>query len=195
MSKIILEVHLKSLADSVHLPVLDITPSATACHFRLVDCARYVHHRTLSICELTEFPPSCYSYAAISYVWKGNSVDESTVGSRFIVAGAEDGDPIGVEALLHACTAALREDIPYIWLDRLCIMQTDSNDKAWQIERMFAIYQGSTLCLVLPGGIQRLIRLDETTTWITRGWTLQEALAPPRVEVIYSWQYGSGMYY
>ncbi|KAK0459428.1 hypothetical protein IW261DRAFT_1351758, partial [Armillaria novae-zelandiae] len=74
--------------------------------FRLIDCAQYIHDRTLSI---HEFPGFECTYAAISYIWRGNSVDESAVGVWFFVAGAEDGDPIGVDVLVHACTAALRE--------------------------------------------------------------------------------------
>lgn len=74
-------------------------------------------------------------------------------------------------------------------------MQTSEDDKRWQIEHMFRIYKDSTVCLVFPGGIQRLVRLNEPTSWIHRGWTLQEALAPPSVEVVYAWRHGSGMYH
>jgi hypothetical protein len=73
-------------------------------------------------------------------------------------------------------------------------MQTSEDDKHWQISQMFQIYQRCALCIVLPGGVQRLVNSDEHTTWINRGWTLQEVLAPPRVEVIYAWEWGSGMY-
>ncbi|KAK0454553.1 hypothetical protein EV421DRAFT_424188 [Armillaria borealis] len=195
MSTIIFQISLESLARSGTLSVLDITPVATAGRFRLIDCTQYIHDRTLSIREFPDFPIIECTYAAISYIWRGNSIDESTVGPRFSVAGAEDGDPIGMDVLVHACTAALREGVKCIWLDRLCIMQTSKEDKHWQIGQMFDIYKRCALCIVLPGGVQRLVRLDEHTTWINRGWTLQETLAPPRVEVIYSWKWGSGMYY
>ncbi|OCH89261.1 hypothetical protein OBBRIDRAFT_778769 [Obba rivulosa] len=196
MSKPILEITLDFPARPATLPVLDISPAATPCRFRLIDCVKYLRHRTLSICEFTEFPvPNC-AYTAISYVWRGNSVDdESTLGPVFSVAGAEDGDPVSVNVLTHACTAALREKTNYIWLDRLCIIQTSKDDKQWQIRRMFEIYQRCALCLVFPGGIQRLVHIHEHTTWINRGWTLQEALAPPRVDVIHAWNLGGGMFY
>lgn len=195
MSTIIFQISLESLAPSGSLSVLDITPVATPGRSRLIDCAQYIRDRTLSIHEFPDFPVTECTYAAISYIWRGNSVDKSTVGPRFSVAGAEDGDPIGVDVLVHPCTAALREGAKYIWLDRLCIMQTSKKDKHWQIGQMFDIYKRCALCIVLPGGVQRLVRLDEHTTWINRGWTLQETLAPPRVEVVYSWKWESGMYY
>lgn len=59
---------------------------------------------------------------------------------------------------------------------------------------MFQIYEGCAVCFIFPGGIQRLVCLDEPTAWIHRAWTLQEALAPPCVEVVYRWTLGRGMY-
>jgi hypothetical protein len=42
--------------------------------------------------------------------------------------------------------------------------------------------------------MQRLVRLDEETTWIHRGWTLQEVLAPAiaSVLVLFAWALGPG---
>ncbi|KAK1217190.1 hypothetical protein PQX77_020166 [Marasmius sp. AFHP31] len=41
------------------------------------------------------------------------------------------------------------------------------------------------VCVVLPGGIERLVKLDEETAWIHRGWTLQEALLPEKAVVLF----------
>lgn len=57
----------------------------------------------------------------------------------------------------------------------MCILQTSGEDKAWQVRRMFSLYQHCKVSLVLPGGIQRLAAHDEGTNWIERAWTLQEA--------------------
>ncbi|KAI0654144.1 hypothetical protein C8Q70DRAFT_1058704 [Cubamyces menziesii] len=192
---VVLYVTLDSLTQSDTIPILDITTSATIGRVRLIDCDQYLEHDTLVVHEFFDFPIPNHPYAALSYVWRGNAVDESTVGPRFSVAGAEDGDPVGIHALKHACVAALRLGVKYLWLDRLCIMQTSKDDKRWQITQMFRIYKESAASIVFPGGIQRLVSLDEPTTWINRGWTLQEALAPPRVDVVYAWPHGSGMYH
>lgn len=198
MPSVILSVNLDALSNLEQLPLIDITPVATKQRFRLIDCSQYVKHKTLSVIEFPSFPvPEC-SYAAISYVWRGNLAQRSDTGPTFAVAGAEDGDPIGVDVLHHACIAALQHGAEYIWLDRLCIIQRSDNgkdDKNQQIAWMFEIYRQCTICIVLPGGIQRLVGLCEHTTWIHRAWTLQEVLAPPRVEVLYCWRHGSGMYY
>lgn len=170
--------------------VLDMTSSATPCRYRLLDCNKFVQHNIIRITEFTDFPH--VGYSAISYVWRGNHVDPSSVGSKLIVAGAEDADPISVDVLKHACTASLKRGFAYLWIDRLCIMQTSRDDKKWQISHMYRIYQSSNLCIVLPGGLQCLVRLDEETSWIHRGWTLQEVLAPTSVVVLFAWQLGPG---
>lgn len=131
-STIILSVCLNSLKPLTQrhpLPILSIASSATPGRFRLIDCDQFLYHHSLTVHEFCEFPVPETAYAAISYIWRGNSVDESLVGARFSIAGAEDGDPVGVEVLRHACTAALLHNVRYIWLDRLCIMQTEKNDK------------------------------------------------------------------
>ena len=148
------------------------------------------------------------SYCAISYVWKGISDDETSrrkyslyYDSSFSVKGAEDADPISVQILRDIAWAARnfkKEDthytevchannVKFIWLDRISIMQTSKEDKAWQITKMYLVYSDST-SLVLPGGLQRLVGIDESTSWADRAWTLQEALAPDRYDVYVLWE-------
>jgi len=59
---------------------------------------------------------------------------------------------------------------------------------------MSYLYQNSGLCVVLPGGLQRLPRLQwkETCTGYKRHWALQEAVLPPEVLVLFEWRLGLG---
>ncbi|EMD41235.1 hypothetical protein CERSUDRAFT_69838 [Gelatoporia subvermispora B] len=170
---------------------VDITSTATPERYRLVNCAEVVSSHTLSICEYSVFP--CVIYSAISYVWRGNAL-HSGVNTRqeFSIRGAEDADPIGVDVLFDACAASLACGASHLWLDRLCIMQTSKQDKRWQIREMYRMYLFSTLSIVVPGGLRRLVPLVEDTQWIHRGWTLQEVLAPPSVAVLFAWTHGPG---
>ncbi|KAI0724229.1 hypothetical protein C8T65DRAFT_670 [Cerioporus squamosus] len=169
---------------------LDMSSTASPCHIRLVDCHALTTADTLRIVESPDFPTAQYS--AISYPWRGVVVDPSSSGRTFAVRGAEHADPVGIDALRHACTASLLRGIPYLWLDRLCIMQDNREDKSWQIRHMYRVYKSCSLCIVLAGGVQRLVRLDEETSWIHRSWTLQEVLAPPEVVVLMDWKLGPG---
>ncbi|OAX42773.1 hypothetical protein K503DRAFT_779708 [Rhizopogon vinicolor AM-OR11-026] len=171
---------------------LDITPYATPQRYRRIDCDRFIQDEMLYIDEFADFPP--VQYAAMSYVWKGNPFEPCEVKShhRFSVAGALDGDPISIHVLSQACLAAVKHEARYIWLDRLCIMQTNREDKNWQIRQMSAMYKRCNPCIVLPGGVQKLVRIDEETAWIHRGWTLQELLMPERALVLLAWKLGAG---
>ena len=106
--------------------------------------------------------------------------------------GAEDADPIGLDVLVDTCAASLACGASYLWLDRLCIMQTSKQDKRWQIREMYRMYTFATVCVVIPGGLRFLVPFSEETQWIHRGWTLQEVVAPPSVAVLFSWTHGAG---
>ena len=187
--KTIYEGSLSALAQS-NIP-LDITKTATPCRYRLLSCVQIVEHDTLQITEFLDLTD--VEYSALSYVWRGNRIDPSQPApERFGVVGALDGDPIGVEVLKHACLASLKKKVEYLWMDRLCIIQTSREDKQWQISKMYNMYKSCARCIVLPGGVQRLVRLDEETAWIHRAWTLQECLAPKEVVVLFSWKLGPG---
>ncbi|KAK0431005.1 hypothetical protein EV421DRAFT_1743515 [Armillaria borealis] len=169
---------------------LDITSTATPERYRLVDCTEVASNRVLRIEEFTEFPRVIY--AAISYVWRGNSLANSDTSQEFSVRGAEDADPIGLDVLHDACAASLACGASHLWLDRLCIMQTNKQDKWWQIREMYRLYCFATVCVVVPGGLRFLVPFSEETQWIHRGWTLQEVIAPPSVAVLFSWSHGHG---
>ncbi|EEB91168.1 hypothetical protein MPER_10515, partial [Moniliophthora perniciosa FA553] len=194
-AKSVMTIPLSSLRDST----LDLATGATECRFRVVDCSSFIECNELRVLEFQDVPWKLgpnppLSYATISYVWRGNPRPpgedaSSELPANFNVTGAEDGDPIGLDALHHACIVSMRYGISYIWLDRLCILQTSKVDKSWQIQRMAEIYRQTTLCIVLPGGITRLVSLDEPTTWIHRAWTLQESILPSQSLVLFAWGY------
>ena len=191
--KLAFSISLGELADNV----IDLASTCTPFRFRLIDCNAFIEQHQLCVYEFEGFPD--VPYAPLSYPWRGLLVDddpssasywEDNLGT-FAVHGAEDGDPISIDVLLHVCTAALMNS-RYIWLDRLCIIQTDKEDKAWQIARMYLIYASCEMCCILPGGIRRLVSLEEETSWVHRGWTLQEAVVPKRAIIIFSWILGFG---
>ncbi|KAF7977597.1 hypothetical protein HWV62_3200 [Athelia sp. TMB] len=191
LNRVIYEYPLNLLADSI----LDITTTATIGHFRLIDCVRYTRDLVLCIEEYEHVSGLGFEYSAISYVWRGNLAEQPVPPNNlgeFSVKGAEDGDPISLDVLHHACTASIIEGADRLWLDRLCIIQASRDDKSWQIARMYDIYKICKVCIILPGGINRLVSDEEETAWITRAWTLQEVTAPKRAMVLFHWERGAG---
>ncbi|THU90550.1 hypothetical protein K435DRAFT_841426 [Dendrothele bispora CBS 962.96] len=156
--------------------IISIESTATPCRIRFINCHALVEEDTL-----------------------GNPIreheeEEAERLGYFNVLGAESGDPISIQTLRSACLAAqiYSDQIEYIWFDRPCIIQNHKEDKAWQITRMFEVYKNADVTIILPGGIQRLVGLDEETAWVHRAWTLQEALAPDAALVLHRWEEEEG---
>ncbi|KDQ10059.1 hypothetical protein BOTBODRAFT_36503 [Botryobasidium botryosum FD-172 SS1] len=163
----------------------------TPCRFRLIDCIQLAHHDKFRIYELTDV--SYIPYSAISYVWKSDHDSPHQPRGTFGVEGALDGDPISIDVLMHACRASIMSGARYMWMDRLCIIQTSRVDKNWQIKNMHRVYSACSICLILPDGVGHLADAEKETSWIKRGWTLQEAVAPKKEPlVLFSWKHGTG---
>ncbi|KAJ6466318.1 hypothetical protein C8R45DRAFT_485570 [Mycena sanguinolenta] len=141
---------------------------------------------SISTPSLSETPILPQLYTVVSYVWFGLKAEPPELeqdGSFSVFCGAhndgtprENGGPISLKVLEYACRWASESSSSDLWLDRLCIMQTSKTDKAWQISRMYDIYESSEQCVVLPGGLQRLASMSDQTEWADRAWTYQEAI-------------------
>lgn len=130
------------------------------------------------------------SYSAISYPWRGATVRDRHALPNETIAVAHKpksaGDEISVDVLRLACRLSLENGADLLWLDRLCIIQRDSNDVRWNLERMAHAYRQCQQCLIFPGGLRRLVSLDEPTPYNDRPWTLQEVLLPSKSIVVFS---------
>jgi hypothetical protein len=159
------------------------------CRFRFIDCKAFCE---LDLLKLVTFENLDHSYSCISYVWNG--LNQHVVSPSFNVQGVRDSHPLNIGLLRSACQLSLLKNAPYMWLDLICIVQTDHMDKNWQIKHMDEIYKKCVCCLVIPGGLQRLADLHtcEQTQWAERHWTLQEAVLPIKVYCMYQWRLCSG---
>jgi hypothetical protein len=171
--------------------MLSVGDVATPKSPRLIDCRAFLDKNMLRVVEWQSLEVmKMIPYSAISYVWKGNR--KSHPSDSFAVEGASDSDRVDIEVFRVACTTAVERGADYLWLDQLCIMQMNEEDKNWQVQHMAIIYTHCRACLVLLGGIGGLVGEDETTSWINRCWTLQEALLPPSTLCIFKWSRGHG---
>jgi hypothetical protein len=158
--------------------------------FRFIDCDAFTKNKVLKLVSFETLP--VLQYSCISYVWNGLRPLRKT--PCFSVNGIRDAHPLNIEILTSACLLSLLKGAQYLWLDLICILQTDLEDKIWQITRMSSIYANCSCCLVLSGGLQRLAKLHsgEQTTWAERLWTLQESVLPKHIYCLYDWRHGSG---
>ncbi|KAF8990606.1 hypothetical protein BDQ17DRAFT_1313761 [Cyathus striatus] len=87
----------------------------------------------------------------------------------------------GLVKLINFCEVALQNDCYFAWLDTACIDRTRSAELEESIRSMFSWYRRSKICIVHLAGSYHQSNLD-TDSWFTRGWTLQELLAPRAIK-------------
>ncbi len=108
---------------------------------RLID----VTGDTLCLRESTPGEQGCY--AALSYCWGGPQV--FATGSATLSARLESFSLAELpKTLQDAVTVTRNLDIPYLWVDSLCIIQDSEADRAHETSRMAQIYKSAyvTIC-------------------------------------------------
>ncbi|RYP37982.1 hypothetical protein DL767_002710 [Monosporascus sp. MG133] len=87
------------------------------------------------------------TYAALSYCWGGEQVHKTTTENlpRYSLNVQWENLPKTIQDAVKV-TAAL--GIEYLWVDSICIVQDDGDDKAREIAHMPSIYNGATVTIV-----------------------------------------------
>jgi Heterokaryon incompatibility protein (HET) len=93
--------------------------------------------------QVVAYPGPKSEYIALSYVW-GNVRQESyKLGDSLVQLPQTLEDAISLTRKLGK---------RYIWIDSVCIDQSDEKDKATQIQRMWSIYRGSYVTIIALSG-------------------------------------------
>jgi hypothetical protein len=124
-------------------------------------------------------------YAILSHTWGGQEVTFDDLNNN--TGSSKDG----YEKLKFCAKQAEQDGLRYFWVDTCCINKTDAVELQYTINSMFRWYQSAVKCYVYlsdvsAAGQSQLSQLDwepafKTSRWFTRGWTLQELLAPRSV--------------
>ncbi|KAH7303925.1 heterokaryon incompatibility protein-domain-containing protein [Stachybotrys elegans] len=134
--------------------------------------------------DLEEFSGSNIpAYAILSHTWdKNEATFREWTGRR---ARMFRWRRPAILKVWQACKQARRDGFPYLWVDTVCIDKSSSSELSEAINSMFAWYQHSKVCYaylcdVCPSdmAIREGFKPFEQSKWFTRGWTLQELIAP-----------------
>ncbi|KAL2157134.1 hypothetical protein VTH06DRAFT_6422 [Thermothelomyces fergusii] len=96
----------------------------------------------------------------------------------------------GFSKIDYACRQASKDGYRYVWVDTCCIDKKNSNEVTEAINSMFGWYQRAAVCYAyledvhfddFTEGYRTWKDLFHSSRWFTRGWTLQELLAPKKV--------------
>ncbi|KAK0621905.1 heterokaryon incompatibility protein-domain-containing protein [Bombardia bombarda] len=134
--------------------------------------------------EVEEFQgTSIPKYAILSHTW-GDGEASLQQWTRRLTRLRHHRKP-GFVKINAACVQARRDGLPYLWADTVCIDKTSSAELSEAINSMYAWYANAKICYVYlsdvanrPADNTDTFDLVRQSRWFTRGWTLQELLAP-----------------
>ncbi|EXM19626.1 Heterokaryon incompatibility [Fusarium oxysporum f. sp. vasinfectum] len=139
---------------------------------------RLINTRTLELHEFSgeNVPP----YAILSHVWGAEEVTFQDWQDRHLAASKQ-----GFSKINNACSQSLSQNLEWLWVDTNCIDKTSSAELTEEINSMFAYYQKSEVCFAYLADVptsskdrELLFSQIRASHWFTRGWTLQELIAP-----------------
>jgi hypothetical protein len=141
--------------------------------FVSVAIMRLLNAKTLILREFfdTEMP----TYVILSHRWEEEEVsylDYSTNQNR---------EGSGYNKIIRFCSLSADRGYEWVWVDTCCIDKRSSAELSEAINAMYKWYERAAVCIVYLSDVNGMDDFDQSK-WFTRGWTLQELLAPRSLE-------------
>ncbi|KAI0399955.1 heterokaryon incompatibility protein-domain-containing protein [Xylaria palmicola] len=140
---------------------------------------RLLHVKTLKLTDFSAVKPP--KYAILSHCWRHGH-------NEILFEDVEFSEPVtwqdkkkeAANKVLKACAVTDETGYEYVWIDTCCIDKRSSAELSEAINSMYFWYNEAAVCIAF---------LDDTdgrddlgsSRWFTRGWTLQELIAPDNV--------------
>lgn len=155
---------------------------------------RLLSTKTFEVTPISEdeIPP----YAILSHTWDKEEVtlqDMQGFGVKLMSTASRNQlikEKPALRKVLEAAKLAADEGHDWIWIDTCCIDKTSSAELSEAINSMYRWYQNSDICYVYLADATEEVRRHPKRSfdkairkgrWITRGWTLQELIAPRKL--------------
>lgn len=125
-------------------------------------------------------------YAILSHTWGNEEIsfqEMITVGKELHHSVTQKA---GYMKIVNACRKAKSDGLSYIWVDTCCIDKSSSSELSEAINSMYRWYRNAEVCYVFLSDFEAQRTFDERCfrdcRWFTRGWCLQELIAPRHIE-------------
>jgi hypothetical protein len=133
--------------------------------------------------SLVEYIRDIPPYAILSHTW-GADHEEVT---REDLADNASQSKVGFQKLRFCANQAAKDNLEFFWVDTCCIDKSSSSELSEAINSMFQWYRNAVKCYaylsdVSTTGPSQTGHEIQKSRWFTRGWTLQELIAPASVE-------------
>ncbi|KAI6145910.1 heterokaryon incompatibility protein-domain-containing protein [Pisolithus tinctorius] len=145
-------------------------------------------------CEvLKELDDKGTRYAILSHRWGAEVGYEEMTGLVKMEKGEREEirQRTGYQKLIRSCEQARKDGHKWLWIDTCCIDKRSSSELSEAIHSMYRWYQNAQVCYAYLSDVDELPRPTEPydpwlrtpndwqeSEWFTRGWTLQELIAP-----------------
>jgi len=131
-------------------------------------------------------------YAILSHRWIQQEVDYNEV-VKLAKMDEEERTEIrqrdGYRKIIQSCKQAKKDEYKWLWVDTCCIDKRSSAELSEAINSMYRWYENAIVCYTylhdvsgssLPTAcnMERYANSDGWPEWFSRGWTLQEMIAP-----------------
>jgi hypothetical protein len=145
-----------------------------------IEASHIMHLINCNTRQLEDFTGSNIPrYAILSHTWGEGEVSYAELKHDQAASRLKEG----YRKIDFTCQQTLLDGLQYAWVDTCCIDKTSSAELSEAINSMFRWYEDAEVCYVYLSDVysadcgQQLPR----SRWFTRGWTLQELLAPEHV--------------
>jgi nucleoside phosphorylase len=135
--------------------------------------------------QLTQYIGDIPPYAILSHRW-GAAADEVTF--QDLMGGATTARQKKGYRKIEACyVQAMKDGLSHAWIDTCCIDKTSSAELSEAINSMYEWYRSAQVCYAY---LEDVLAAEDPhkqdssfrrSSWFTRGWTLQELIAPTTV--------------
>ncbi|KAI0116532.1 hypothetical protein GGR51DRAFT_555556 [Nemania sp. FL0031] len=135
-------------------------------------------------------------YAILSHRWIGDTeitFEQLSTHTEELKTGTRPLSSPQLDKIRGACDVARAKGFQWLWMDTCCINKNDTREYAEAINSMFSWYRSAELCITFLSDVQwdgsngpEMFKSTEKdageSLWFSRGWTLQELLAPRKLE-------------
>ncbi|KAI6019188.1 heterokaryon incompatibility protein-domain-containing protein [Pisolithus marmoratus] len=130
-------------------------------------------------------------YAILSHCWGVEKEGEQEVlfedMKQLLTVSDEERNEIrrrtGYKKIVETCRRARKDRLEWVWIDTCCINKESSSELSEAINSMYKWYANAELCYAylhdtLGDSWSKRMGLMAIPKWFSRGWTLQELIAP-----------------
>ncbi|KUJ10353.1 HET-domain-containing protein [Mollisia scopiformis] len=148
---------------------------------------RFLHSKTL---EFHEFPNHKeIEYAILSHTWGDEEIlFQDISGFTIPTTPPTIKQKSGYKKIEACCAQADSDGFEYVWIDTCCIDKRSSAELSEAINSMYQWYRDCIVCYAYLTDVTNDLEAEaqrdkfKASRWFTRGWTLQELIAPHVLE-------------